>query len=147
MDEDDTHTEERTRLQGEVNSHIGKILIINIRELKSHPLKNIIGNLHEPLRTRSHFRIIEEINSLTLVSQLEPKNTETALNDKKDVDKFEAKSELKIFLGYSETSRAYRIFNLKYETIEESPHVIFNEKIDKSVNYRNKDNEAILENK
>ena len=81
MDEDDTHIKERTRLQGEVISHTGNNSIINIHELKSHPLENIIGNLHEPPRTRSHFRIIEEMNSLALVSQLEPKNTETALND------------------------------------------------------------------
>ena len=55
------------------------------------------------------------------------------INDKKNTDKFEAKSESGIFLGYSETSRAYRIYNLKNDTIEESPHVIFNENFDKSV--------------
>ena len=66
MDEDDI--EERARPQGEVSSHIGNNSIKNIRELKSHPLENVIGNLYEPTRTRSHFRIIEEINSLALVS-------------------------------------------------------------------------------
>ena len=81
MDEDDTHTEEWARLQGEVISHTDNNSIINIRELKTHPLKNIIDNLHEPPRTKSHFRIIEEINSLALVSQLEPKNIKTTLND------------------------------------------------------------------
>ena len=81
MDKDDTHTEERARPQGEVSSHTGNNSIINIRELKSHPLENVIGNLHEPTRTRSHFRIIEEMNSLTLVSQLEPKNTKIILID------------------------------------------------------------------
>ena len=75
MNEDDTHTEERARLQGEVSSHIGNNSIINIRELKSHPLENIIRNLNDPTRIRSHFRIIEEMHSLALVSQLEPKNT------------------------------------------------------------------------
>ena len=35
------------------------------------------------------------------------------INDKRNIDKFEAKSEPGIFLGYSETSRAYRIYNLK----------------------------------
>ena len=69
------------------------------------------------------------------------------INDKKDVDKFEVKSELKIFLGYSETSRAYNIYNLKNNTVEESPHVIFNESVDKSVNCRNEDNENFIENK
>ena len=35
------------------------------------------------------------------------------INDKKNIDKFEPKSESGIFLGYFETSRAYRLFNLK----------------------------------
>ena len=69
------------------------------------------------------------------------------INDKKEIDKFEAKSELVIFLGYSETSRVYRIYNLKNDTVEESPHVIFNERVDKSVNYRNEDIEDLVENK
>ena len=41
----------------------------------------IIRNLNKPIRTRSHFRIIEEMNSLALVSQIEPKNTAIALTD------------------------------------------------------------------
>ena len=69
------------------------------------------------------------------------------INDKKDINKFEAKSELENFLGYSETSRAYRIYNLKNGTVEESPHVIFNERVDKFVNCRNKDIEDFVENK
>ena len=69
------------------------------------------------------------------------------INDKKDVDKFEAKSEPEIFLGYSEIFRAYQIYNLKYDTVEESPHVIFNESVDKSVNCKNEDNEDFEENK
>ena len=69
------------------------------------------------------------------------------INDKKNIDKFEPKSELGIFLGYSETSRAYQIFNLKNDTVEESPHVIFNENSDKSVCHRNEDHEDFIENK
>ena len=79
MDEDDT--EEQARPQGEVSSQIGNNPIINVRELKSHLLENVIENLNEPTRTRSYFRIIEEMNSLTLISQIEPKNTEIALTD------------------------------------------------------------------
>ena len=79
MDEDDT--KEPVRPQEEVSSQIGNNLIINIRELKSHPLENILKNLNEPTRTRSHFRIIEEMNSLALVSQIKPKNIEIALTD------------------------------------------------------------------
>ena len=78
-DEDDT--EEQARPQGEVSSQTDNNIIINVRELKSQPLKNIIRSLNEPTRTRSHFRIIEEMNSLALVSQLEPKNTKITLTD------------------------------------------------------------------
>ena len=79
MDEDDT--EELARPQGEVSSQIGSNSIINIRELKSHPLENVIENLNELSRIRSHFRIIKEMNSLTLVSQIELKNTKIVLTD------------------------------------------------------------------
>ena len=74
-------TEDQARSQGEVSSQTENHTIINVRELKSHPLENIIGNLNEPTRTRSHFKIIDEMNSLALVSQIEPKNTDVALTD------------------------------------------------------------------
>ena len=80
--EDDVDdTEDQARPQGEVSSQTENNTIINVRELKSHPLENIIKNLNEPTRTRSHFRIIDEMNSLALVSQIEPKNTDIALID------------------------------------------------------------------
>ena len=60
--------ENQARPLGEVSSQTENNTIINVRELKSHPLENIIGNLNEPTRTRSHFRIIDEMNSLALVS-------------------------------------------------------------------------------
>ena len=43
--------------------------------------------------------------------------------------KFDAKSDEAIFLGYSTSSKAYRVFNKKTLTIEESIHVTFNEDI------------------
>ena len=80
--EDDVDdTEDQARPQGEVSSQTCNNSIINIRELKNHPLENVIENLNEPTRTRSHFRIIQEMNSLALVSQIEPKNTEITLTD------------------------------------------------------------------
>ena len=39
------------------------------------------------------------------------------INDKRDTNKFEAKSEPRIFLRYSTTSRAYRIYNSKHDYI------------------------------
>ena len=74
-------TQDQAQSQGEVSSQTENHNIVNVRELKSHPLENIIENLNEPTRTRSHFKIIDEMNSLTLVSQIEPKNTDVALTD------------------------------------------------------------------
>jgi len=48
-------------------------------------------------------------------------------NGKDNLGKFDAKSDKGIFLGYSLTSHAYRIFNKKFMTIEESIHVVFDE--------------------
>ena len=49
------------------------------------------------------------------------------INDKRDTDKFEAKNELGIFLGYSVIFWAYRIYNSKHDCIEEFSHVVFDE--------------------
>ena len=48
-------------------------------------------------------------------------------NDKKDLDKFEKKSNISVVLGYFEQSKAYRVFNNDSKTMEETPHVIFDE--------------------
>ena len=48
---------------------------------------------------------------------------------KKNTDKFDSRSDEGIFLGYSLNSRAYKIFNRKSLTVEESTHVIFDESI------------------
>ena len=49
------------------------------------------------------------------------------LNQKDKRSKFEAKADEGIFLGYSSVSKAYRVFNKHSETVEESPHVTFEE--------------------
>ena len=48
-------------------------------------------------------------------------------NGKDNLGKFDAKSDKGIFLGYSLKSHAYRVFNKKLMTVEESIHVIFYE--------------------
>ena len=48
-------------------------------------------------------------------------------NGKDNLGKFDAKSDKGIFLGYSLNSHAYRVFNKKLMTVEESIHVIFYE--------------------
>jgi len=41
--------------------------------------------------------------------------------------KFDEKAHLGIFIGYSLTSHAYRIYNKMLMTVEESIHVVFDE--------------------
>ena len=45
------------------------------------------------------------------------------LNDRENLGKFDTKSDECIFLGYSTTSRAYRVFNKRTKTIMESINV------------------------
>ena len=49
------------------------------------------------------------------------------LNTKDNLGKFDSKSNVGIFLGYSTTSKAYRVFNKRTLVVEESMHVIFDE--------------------
>ncbi|KAK9169349.1 hypothetical protein Syun_001489 [Stephania yunnanensis] len=49
------------------------------------------------------------------------------LNDKDQLDKFDPKSKVCTFLGYSMHNKAYRVFNRSTKTIEESIHVKFDE--------------------
>ena len=48
-------------------------------------------------------------------------------NYKENLDKFDVKSELGYFLGYSENSRSYRVFHVKNNCVEESSHILFEE--------------------
>ncbi|XP_042972981.1 uncharacterized protein LOC122304782, partial [Carya illinoinensis] len=52
------------------------------------------------------------------------------LNDRDNLGKFDAKSDEGIFLGYSTNSKAYRVFNKKTLTVQESMHVVFDEQIE-----------------
>ena len=49
------------------------------------------------------------------------------LNTKDNLGKFDAKYNVGIFLGYSSSSKAYRVFNKKTMVVEESVHVVFDE--------------------
>ena len=49
------------------------------------------------------------------------------MNTKDNLGKFDAKAYEAIFVGYSSTSKAYRVFNKSSHTIEESMHVKFEE--------------------
>ena len=51
-------------------------------------------------------------------------------NGKERLEKFDAKSNEAIFLGYSSTSKAFRVFNKRTLVVEESIHVVFDESND-----------------
>ena len=53
------------------------------------------------------------------------------LNGQKNLGKFDAKSDEGIFLGYSTTSRAYRVFNKRTKTIMEFINVEIDDAITK----------------
>src|SRR5215467_12526228 len=48
-------------------------------------------------------------------------------NDKENLGKFDSKSDEGLFLRYSNRSKAYRVFNKRTCTVEESIHVVFDE--------------------
>ena len=50
-------------------------------------------------------------------------------NGKDNLGKFDAKSDVGIFLGYSTNSKAYRVFNSRTKVVEESIHVKFDDMI------------------
>ena len=47
------------------------------------------------------------------------------LNTKDNLGKFNAKTDVGVFLGYSTTSKAYKVFNKTTLVVEESMHVTF----------------------
>jgi len=50
------------------------------------------------------------------------------LDNKLYLKKFDVKAQRGIFLGYSERSKAYRVYNLETLCVEESMHVKFDDK-------------------
>lgn len=54
-------------------------------------------------------------------------------NGKDNLDKFDAKAGEGTFLGYSQSSKAYRVYNKRLLIIEESVHVTFDESYPKNI--------------
>ena len=50
------------------------------------------------------------------------------LNTKDKLSKFDPKSNLDVFLGYSFVSKAYKVYNKKTQTMEETMHITVKEK-------------------
>ena len=46
------------------------------------------------------------------------------LNDREHLGKFDSKSDQGVFLGYSNNSRAYRVYNMRIQTIMEFVNVV-----------------------
>ena len=51
------------------------------------------------------------------------------LCDRDNLEKFDAKSDKGYFLGYSSTSRAYRVYNLRTKIVMESSNVVINDEV------------------
>ena len=51
------------------------------------------------------------------------------LRDRENLEKFDAKSDKGYFLGYSFTSRAYRVYNLRTKTVMESSNIMINDEV------------------
>ena len=51
------------------------------------------------------------------------------LRDRENLENFDAKSDKGFFLGYSSTSRAYRVYNLRTKTVMESSNVVINDEV------------------
>ena len=51
------------------------------------------------------------------------------LNTKDNLGKFDAKSNVEIFIGYSSSRKAYKVFKKKAMVVEESIHVVFDESL------------------
>ena len=52
------------------------------------------------------------------------------LNDREHLSKFDAKSDTSVFLGYSTNSKAYRVFNMRTQTIMKSTNVVIDDSCD-----------------
>ena len=49
------------------------------------------------------------------------------LRDRENLENFDAKSDKGIFLGYSTSSKAYRVYNLKNKIVMESTNVVIHD--------------------
>ena len=67
------------------------------------------------------------------------------LNTKDNFGKFDAKSSVGIFLGYSLSSEAYRVFNKKTMVVKEFIHVVFDESNDSLERRENIDDDVGLD--
>ena len=51
------------------------------------------------------------------------------LRDRENLEKFDGKSDKRYFLGYSSTSRAYKVYNLRTKIVMELSNVVINDEV------------------
>ena len=59
------------------------------------------------------------------------------LRDRENLEKFDAKSDNRYFLGYSSISRAYRVYNLRTKIVMKSSNVVINDEVCSEVHSKN----------
>ena len=67
-------------------------------------------------------------------------------NGKDNLENFDTKSDEGIFLGYSTSSKAYRVFNKRTLVVEESIHVVFDESLPNKSKKLKDDEEEVNKN-
>ena len=65
-----------------------------------------------------------------MLSILEFLGTCFILKDRENVRKFDSRSDEGIFLGYSSTSKAYRVYNKRTKKVMETVNVVINESLE-----------------
>ena len=59
------------------------------------------------------------------------------LRDRESLEKFDAKSDKGYFLGYSSTSKTYRVYNLRTKTVMEFSNVVINDELSSESHSKN----------
>ena len=65
------------------------------------------------------------------------------MNDREYLGKFNAKSDTSVFLGYSNNSKAYRVYNMRTQTIMKSANIVIDDSYDFS-KFSNEENISSL---
>ncbi|WJX52128.1 hypothetical protein P8452_38270 [Trifolium repens] len=119
----------------------GNVYKINLSELSEQKIVCLLSLndekwvWHQRLG-HANWRLISKLSKLSLVKGRKPNIsyfhqfgcTCYILNNKAYKRKFDAKACKGIFIGYSERSKAYRVYNSETNTVEESIHVRFDDK-------------------
>ncbi|KAI3758596.1 hypothetical protein L6452_06163 [Arctium lappa] len=93
----------------------------------SHNFSSVRTPQQNGVAERRNRTIIEAARLMLSDSHLPTQFWAEAVNTAYQLGKFDPKADDGIFLGYSSISKAYRVFNKRRQTIEETIHVTFDE--------------------